>query len=395
MPLSSGTYSLPAGNPVVSGTTIQASWANTTLADIAAALSLTVLRDGQAAMTGPLNMGTQNILNAGQVGTGTLVVTGSATLGNLIITSSSVPANGVYLPGANTLGFATASTQRLTIDANGHVNIAQPGTAGPALAISAFTSGASAFQLSDGTAQVTFPVGTATNQSGIGTATAHAFNLFTSNTNRINISPSGAVAILAPPASVAALTVNGASGNYAATLVADATAGNALGLRIRGGTNASDYALVVSNQPASTTYMTIRGDGITQIYDSLNSINGLKNAATYETGSFTGTLTGCTTSPTATFNWSRSGNVITLTCAGLTGTSNSLSCTVTGLPAAITPARTQEQPVRVIDNGAGQMGLMSVFGATLGLTATVSGNTFTASGTKGISSNFSYSYALT
>jgi len=35
----SGTYTLPAGNPVVTGTTISSSWANNTLSDIATALT--------------------------------------------------------------------------------------------------------------------------------------------------------------------------------------------------------------------------------------------------------------------------------------------------------------------------------------------------------------------
>ena len=34
----SGTYTLPVGNPVVSGTTITSAWANSTLTDIATAL---------------------------------------------------------------------------------------------------------------------------------------------------------------------------------------------------------------------------------------------------------------------------------------------------------------------------------------------------------------------
>lgn len=47
---SSGTYSLPAGNPVVTGTTITSSWANTTLSDIASALTDSLSRTGQGGM---------------------------------------------------------------------------------------------------------------------------------------------------------------------------------------------------------------------------------------------------------------------------------------------------------------------------------------------------------
>ena len=43
----SGTYSLPSGNPVVSGTTITSAWANTTLSDMASALTGSLASDGQ------------------------------------------------------------------------------------------------------------------------------------------------------------------------------------------------------------------------------------------------------------------------------------------------------------------------------------------------------------
>jgi len=50
---SSGTYSLPAGNPVTSGTTIEASWANATLPDIGTALTNSLDRTGKGSMTAP------------------------------------------------------------------------------------------------------------------------------------------------------------------------------------------------------------------------------------------------------------------------------------------------------------------------------------------------------
>jgi hypothetical protein len=50
----SGTYTLPAGNPVVTGTTIASNWANTTLTDIATALSNSIAADGQTPITGAL-----------------------------------------------------------------------------------------------------------------------------------------------------------------------------------------------------------------------------------------------------------------------------------------------------------------------------------------------------
>jgi hypothetical protein len=50
----SGTYTLPAGNPVVTGTTISSTWANTTFTDISTALSGSIAADGQTPITGAL-----------------------------------------------------------------------------------------------------------------------------------------------------------------------------------------------------------------------------------------------------------------------------------------------------------------------------------------------------
>jgi hypothetical protein len=59
----SGTYSLPIGNPVITGTTISSTWANSTLTDIANALTGSLAADGQTTASGNLNMGTNKIIN--------------------------------------------------------------------------------------------------------------------------------------------------------------------------------------------------------------------------------------------------------------------------------------------------------------------------------------------
>lgn len=56
-----GQYTLPAGNPVVTGTTITSDWANTTLGDIATALTGSVAADGQTPMSGTLDMSNNKI----------------------------------------------------------------------------------------------------------------------------------------------------------------------------------------------------------------------------------------------------------------------------------------------------------------------------------------------
>jgi hypothetical protein len=57
----SGTYVLPSGNPVVTGTTITTNWANTTLSDVATALTGSVASDGQTPMTGALQMNNNKV----------------------------------------------------------------------------------------------------------------------------------------------------------------------------------------------------------------------------------------------------------------------------------------------------------------------------------------------
>jgi hypothetical protein len=59
----SGTYNLPAGNPVVTGTTITSSWANNTLSDIANALTGSIASDGQTPMSANLNMSNNRIIS--------------------------------------------------------------------------------------------------------------------------------------------------------------------------------------------------------------------------------------------------------------------------------------------------------------------------------------------
>jgi hypothetical protein len=60
-----GVYTLPVGNPVITGTTIESSWANTTMQNVADALTQSVASDGQTPMSGTLNMATNDIINVG------------------------------------------------------------------------------------------------------------------------------------------------------------------------------------------------------------------------------------------------------------------------------------------------------------------------------------------
>ena len=76
---------------------------------------------GGASITSTLNVGSTVMVSS-------LVSNGSVTGTTIIPSSSSAPTNGMYLPAANTLGFATNSTQVLTIDSGGSLGI---GTTNP------------------------------------------------------------------------------------------------------------------------------------------------------------------------------------------------------------------------------------------------------------------------
>jgi len=59
----SGVYNLPAGNPVVTQTSVSSTWANGTLGDIAAALTGSLASDGQTPATGNLDLNNYKLIN--------------------------------------------------------------------------------------------------------------------------------------------------------------------------------------------------------------------------------------------------------------------------------------------------------------------------------------------
>lgn len=65
MPYSAGTFTLPLGNPVVTGTTIASTWANSTLTDIATGLSTAILKDGTQTVSANIPLGGFKATNLG------------------------------------------------------------------------------------------------------------------------------------------------------------------------------------------------------------------------------------------------------------------------------------------------------------------------------------------
>jgi hypothetical protein len=109
----SGTYALPAGNPVITGTTISTTWANNTLTDIATALTGSLAADGQTTATGPLNMGTQKITNAGTGTAPTDVAVTSQVTTAVAITGGTIDGTAI---GATTPSTGKFTTLQATSD---------------------------------------------------------------------------------------------------------------------------------------------------------------------------------------------------------------------------------------------------------------------------------------
>lgn len=160
----SGTYSLPSGNPVTTGTTISSTTHNNTMSDIASALTASVAKDGQTTMTADLPMGGFKLTNlaAGsastdsvrmsqlQAGTGVYVGTVGGTADVITLTPS--PAITAYAAGQRFSFIASgANTTAVTVNVSalGAKSITKNGTT--ALAAGDIASGAIVIIEYDGT----------------------------------------------------------------------------------------------------------------------------------------------------------------------------------------------------------------------------------------------------
>ena len=158
MPRSSGTYTLPAGNPVVTGTTITSTWANTTFSDVATALTGSVATDGTSPMTGILQMGNNKITGVAD-GTASSDVATVNQISNPTITGGTIdgapigasnPKNGAFLAlSATTAAFSGTSTApTVTPSSDNSTKIAT--TAFVQSAITAISSGVTSFNTRSG-----------------------------------------------------------------------------------------------------------------------------------------------------------------------------------------------------------------------------------------------------
>jgi hypothetical protein len=149
----SGTYTLPVGNPVVSGTLIEASWANNTLADIGNEVTDSLSRSGEGAMLAPLRLTdgaqatpslafsneTQSGLYRSGVGewwavasgvqvqqytsTGAVTRFAAGAVGTPSVSAFNDVNTGIWFPAADTVALSTAGVEAWRVNSSGNFGI--------------------------------------------------------------------------------------------------------------------------------------------------------------------------------------------------------------------------------------------------------------------------------
>jgi hypothetical protein len=119
----------------------------------------------------------------------------------------------------------------------------------------------------------------------------------------------------------------------------------------------------------------------------------------FQTGSFTGTLTGYASPPTGTIEYRITGDMVCLfSTAGISGTSNATSLTMTGAPAAVRPSvGTKLVNTLATDSGATVNASASIATSgtiTFGMGAGFVSTGFTNTGTKGIPAGWTECWPL-
>ena len=95
-----GVYQLPAGNPVVTGTTVESTWANSTLSDVAQEITNSLDRTGKGGMLAPLKL-----------------EDGSPAAPGVSFTAE--PSSGMSRTGAGTVVISVLGTARVTVNSGG------------------------------------------------------------------------------------------------------------------------------------------------------------------------------------------------------------------------------------------------------------------------------------
>jgi hypothetical protein len=302
--------------------------------------------------------------------------------------------------GAETMFAPTSGSTTLTVNslsglgtnAGGGVVVNAPNVAGTSAEFNALMSGIDSLAM--GVEQATGPY------LAVGGQMQFRTGGYTAAANRLLIRQNGDVAIAIPSAGTA-FTANGLSNSNTALFVGGANSNQSYGIAVQAGTSATDYSLLLQNHSGSTLLEAF-GDGGTVLGSPaggnkgpgtmnmqgcfVNNIACLTGQPT--TGTFTATALGLTTSPTVTAHYTITGTSVTVAIPSLSGTSNSISFGISGLPAGIIPASNWNVPSagQWFDNGSlGTFAVTAFLGAansTITYQKANGPNNWTASGFK-------------
>ena len=157
------------------------------------------------------------------------------------------------------------------------------------------------------------------------------------------------------------------------------------------------FAAIYLNQESNATYrLQLKTSADVLKYD----IDNIATDPIVTSGSYTGTFTGCTTTPAVTIRYAICGKIVSLHVTGDVATSNTTAFTITGAPAIIRPTteNVAYQTVYAFTNNGtveyGTVGVKMLAAGTLAFARNNSTTGFTNSGSKG-PNHFMFTYNLT
>lgn len=268
---SSGNYTLPSAyNPVLTGTTITSTWGNTTLSDVATALTDSLSRSGKGGMSAALlvtdgTSGAPGLAFASEQTTG--LYRNGASAPTLVVNGVAVWASNAskqFLVVTTTGSIFTAAASGPTITSDGAILITGSAAANNAeLDITNTDASGGQWRIGDniGTAAGTLTIYDKANSAA-----------------RFEIVAGGGIIVPAPAAGVG-LTVNGVAATYTVSVLSSAS-GQQLGLRIAAGSVVTDVPFAVLNQAATAGLLVQYGDGEIAICQPPASTNAAPTSGT-------------------------------------------------------------------------------------------------------------------
>lgn len=285
---SSGNYSLPAGNPVVSGTTIASTWANPTMSDLGTEIQNSLDRQGRGGMTAALKLddGTEALPGLSfvtdpdsglrRVGANALaLVVGAAD--KVDITSSGVVVTGTF----SSSGALTVTSGGLTVTAGGLTVTTGGATIGGNTSVTGTLSSTSTLTVSAGGASIAGSITVTGTVDGRDLATdgtkldgiASGANNYThpNHTGQVTSTGDGATALAASAITAQTALTTGLAGTDE-LLVSDAGVLKRMDVSVMNAYFNSNLSFNNYSHPNHTGHVTSTGDGATVL--TVSAITG-------------------------------------------------------------------------------------------------------------------------